>query len=150
MVTAVDLAADPVHATVAVGVHQPPDERSRLFIDDLTLPGLQRDLAVVLLAGTVLGEQAQPVFGIGVHADAPDAAETTHTDGKDCTHRIRGRLDEARPGVGASDHQAIDASPMMDDVSVAEVEAEQVGVGLKRRRISTAARTRGFPLLGTT
>jgi hypothetical protein len=54
--------ANHVRDTTAVGVDQAAKQTTGITVGDQLLPGLEDDAALVLEAGTVLGEETRPVL----------------------------------------------------------------------------------------
>src|SRR3954447_5371110 len=121
----------PVRDATAVGVDEPADQRPRICADHLQLPGIQDDPPRVLHPRPMLWEQAEPVPGRGLHRYAGCVRSTSVEDG--CAERgphspldlgddvrvMGAAADAERPGIA-----------VLADVTVTEVLAEQVEVGL--------------------
>jgi hypothetical protein len=122
--------ADPVCHAAAIRVKQTPGEVPRIPRYDLLLPGSQLDAAFVLSPGTVLGKQAGPVLGRAFHFRAADPLDAANAGCRyHRSHRGLGGADEPGPVVAAFHVQRIAGPAAVGDVPVAEVKAEQVGVG---------------------
>ena len=65
----------PVVHTTAVGVQQSSQYVAGIAVDELLLPGGQLDLALVLRAGSVLREEADPVLGVRIDVPAADGGD---------------------------------------------------------------------------
>src|SRR4051794_41862271 len=101
-----------------------------MLVDDGLLPVGQDDRPLVLATGAVLGEEARPRLGVHRHDD--DLVRRMTMDGDtapwmDALHRRRDLREHRMPRVDG-DAQAVNAAPRSRDVTVAEVEAEQVRV----------------------
>jgi len=137
-VTARKDVADAVHNPAPIRVKQPPYEFASMLGDYQLLPRFQFDLAPVLSAEAVLGKQARPKFRAASYLDAAVSLPDSH--GITRMYRVHCALTfvlETRPRIRAHDPQNPDIVPAAAsaaDASVAEVEAEQVGVaGLRHR-----------------
>ncbi|MET8949427.1 hypothetical protein ACWEO4_01895 [Streptomyces sp. NPDC004393] len=111
-----------------------------MSVDDLLLTGFEGDPAFVLLAGAVLGKQTSPVLGVRLDLDtARLAMPAGPRQGHHPAHRLVGRRDQSCLGRVAEDGQMV-LPGLRDDVAVAEVEAEHIGVG---RAVDVPARAAG-------
>lgn len=70
MVTDASDAAVVGDDAAAVAVDQTQDEFFGRLVDERLLPRFEGDVAVVLAAGAVLGEEARPVLGVLLDLDA--------------------------------------------------------------------------------
>jgi hypothetical protein len=118
-------------------VDQPAQELTRIRVHDPALPGLEDDRPLVLSTGAVLREHVwpQPAATDDTYAFewcliAPDVAAR-----RDELHRRPAVLDQLWiPGV-AGDHELVAATAADADVAIAEIQAQQIAVGVSIRRL---------------
>jgi hypothetical protein len=129
-------------------MQQPTDQRPRVEVDQFLLPRGQLDLPLVLPAGPVLGEQARPVLGEGVDLPVPLVPLPGPADlvRDDLCHRKLALPDQLGIPLGAGDAELVDVARASCETAVAEVEAEEVGVGrLRQGQRITATDNTGTP-----
>jgi hypothetical protein len=131
----------PVQHPAPVGVEQPTDEGSRVEVDQVLLPYGHLDLPFVLPAGSVLREETGPVLGEGLDVPAPLVPLLDPTDlvWKDLCHRKLALPEQSGVPLGAGDAKLEDVTRAGREAAVAEVEAEEVGVGPLRQGQRIAA-----------
>jgi hypothetical protein len=108
---------------------QTGEKLTRVEVHDGLLPAAKFDGALVLMAWSVLGEEARPVLGVRGHIGASgslplsDRAIWHHR-----THRTSAGLHEVRVVIATHDHEPKHTSSMTSDVAIAEVEPEEICV----------------------
>jgi hypothetical protein len=118
-----------VPEATAVRVNEPPKEELRLPFDcDPPLPGLERDLPLMLPRCPVLWEDARPMLGIRREFLAPDSRYIANLTRNNPAHSDGTLANEIRILDILNDPQSVDAPRMAHDVSVAEIKAQEIGV----------------------
>jgi hypothetical protein len=108
-----------------------PQHAARVALGDSVLPGLKRDPARVLHAFSVLGEEVWPVGRVGdevQHAMAGMPAATRSTGRHDEAHRRLALGGEDRIRRVKRDVKPVDPPRMLEQASVSQVEAKEIGV----------------------
>src|SRR6266536_2591815 len=118
---------DTVDHSATVGVDQSADQRPRMLLDDRALPVRQHDPPLVLLARTVLRQQARPMHPVRGVIAAADAAGDAHAIAAEGHHRAIDLGGDRRVGISARDSKF--GYPRSGyEVPVAQVLAEKVCV----------------------
>jgi hypothetical protein len=124
-----------VDGPAPVRVQQPAQELPREPIDDLPLPARELDLAVMLAPWPVLREGFRPPLAVSHHANAAPDGIGLRSDSARELHRSHGRealVDQRRVAGVARDHQMTGAR-MVREMSIAEVQAEEMAVRARMR-----------------
>jgi hypothetical protein len=112
-------------------MNKAPDQGSGVGRDNGPLPGLEFDSTFVFVTGTVLGEETRPVLPISIDIDTADLSGEAHLVESAHYHDVTGDLidDLGVPQV-AGDSQGVHTPRHQGDVTVAQINPEEVGVRL--------------------
>jgi hypothetical protein len=111
-------------------VQEASQELAREAIDDLALPRLERDLAVVLAAGAVLGERLRPARAAAydAYAAVDGMGVATHATRKQRQHHRRPAVVDDRLIRGVADDDELVRAMSRRDAPIAEIHPQQVAV----------------------
>jgi hypothetical protein len=125
---------DAVEVARPVRVDEPANELIWMSVDDALLPWLEGDAPLVLAARAVLREQARPVLPVG--RDVQSARMQARLERGAAPANL---LDGERDPPGdveveqiARDAQAVDPTSGVDDVTVAQIRTQEVGITRRR------------------
>ncbi|HMJ74295.1 MAG TPA: hypothetical protein VK471_13180 [Solirubrobacterales bacterium] len=105
-----------------------------MALDDASLPGLERDFALVLHAWTMLRKEVGPVLGIATHLVEFGCLLCVYADfarGEDDAHSRFALIDDEWIFSVQEDPQSEDASGMSRDRAVSQIQAEEICVGME-------------------
>jgi hypothetical protein len=142
-------APDAVDRPAAVRVDQPAQHQLGRAVADRTLPVRQRNAAGVLPSRPVLRDEARPMLRVGVDFDAGSVASKLHrrlARWHDLGHGVAAGGDDQRIPHVEGDAKTVDAACVARDAAVAQVQAQQIGVG--RREQAEVVRVRRGPTGG--
>lgn len=102
-----------------------------MSLDDCDLPRLKRDQALMFPPGPVLRKQAWPMLPVGHDVRTADPIHLEHLRARaHGMNHLGGLMDDQWVLRVARDPQGVDGLVQGADASVAEIQAEQVGVSL--------------------